>query len=63
MNLARDLLVIARRLHRGVGRDLRAVDRDHPDAHQPRLGTEREDLAEQLGQRRLVALSKPRIVV
>jgi hypothetical protein len=59
-DLARDLLVIARGLRRRVGRHLRAVDRDHADADQARLGAEREDRAEQLGQRRLVALAEPR---
>jgi hypothetical protein len=37
-DLARDLLVVARGLRRGVGVHLGAVDGDHPDAHQPRLG-------------------------
>ena len=39
---------------------LGAVDGDHPDAHQAGLGAEREHLAEQPGQRRLVALAEPR---
>jgi hypothetical protein len=59
-NLARDLLVIARRLHRRVGRHLRAIDRDDPDPNQASLRAQRQPLAEQLGQRRRVALAKAR---
>ena len=40
--------------------NLRAVDGDHPDANQAGLGAEREHLAEQLGQRALVALTEAR---
>ena len=47
-DLARDLLIAARRALRRVGVHLRAVDRDHPDANQAGLGAEREHLAEQL---------------
>ena len=59
-DLARDLLVAARRALRRVGVHLRAVDGDHPDADQPGLGAQREHLAEQPGQRALVALAEPR---
>jgi hypothetical protein len=59
-DLSRDLLVVARRLHRRVSRQLRAVDRDHADTDQPRLGAHRQHLAEQLAQRALVALTKAR---
>jgi hypothetical protein len=59
-DLARDLLVVARRLRRGVGRDLGAVDGDHADPDQTRLGAERQHLAEQPGQRALVTLTKAR---
>ena len=59
-DLARDLLVIARRLRRGVGRHLGAVDGDHPDPNQPRVGAERQHLAEQPRQRALVTLAEPR---
>jgi hypothetical protein len=59
-DLARDLLVITRRLRRRVSGDLGAIDRDHPDTNQTRLGAQRQHLAEQLGQRRFVALAKPR---
>ena len=40
--------------------NLRAVDRDHPDLHQPRLPTEPQHLTEQARQRRLVAHTKTR---
>ena len=50
-DLARDLLVAARRALRRIGVHLRAVDRDHPDADQAGLGAEREHLAEQPRQR------------
>ena len=59
-DLLGDLLVIARRVMRRVGLQLGAVDRDHADADQPRLGAEPEDLAEQPRQRSLMALAKPR---
>ena len=39
---------------------LRAVDGDHPDAHQAGLGAEREHLTEQLREGGLVALAKAR---
>ena len=47
-NLARDLLVITCRLRRRVGMDLRAVDRDHANPHQARLGAQRQHVDEQL---------------
>ena len=55
-----DLLVVARRVLRRVRVHLRAVDRDHPNADQPGLRAERQHLAEQVGQRRLVALAEAR---
>ena len=45
---------------RGVGVNLRAVDRDHPDLHEPCLLAQPEHRAEQLGQRVLVAGAEPR---
>ena len=54
-DLARDLLVIARRPLGRVGMDLRAVDRDDPDAHHPRVRAQPQHLPEQLAQRALVA--------
>jgi hypothetical protein len=59
-DLARDLLVVAGGVLRGVGVHLGAVDRDQPDRHQAGPGAEREHLAEQTGQRRLVTLAKAR---
>ena len=59
-DLARDLLVIAGGVMRRVGLDLGAVDGDHADADQPRLGAQPQHLAEQLRQRVLVALAKAR---
>src|SRR5436309_604910 len=58
--LARELLVIAGRALRRIGVHLGAVHREHPDPGQPRLGTQRQHLAEQAAERRLVALTKPR---
>jgi hypothetical protein len=54
-DLAGDLLVAAVGAHRRVGLDLGAVQRDHADRHQARLGAEAEDLAEQVTERVLVA--------
>ena len=59
-DLARDLLVVAVGVLGRVGVHLGAVDRDHLDLHQPGLGAQLEHLAEQLAQRRLVALAKAR---
>jgi hypothetical protein len=59
-DLARDLLVIARRMLRRVRVHLRAVHRDHRDTDQPGLRAQRQHLAEQAGQRVLMALTKPR---
>src|ERR1035438_3964108 len=44
----------------GVRMDLRSVDREHPDLHQPRLLAQPQHRAEQLSQRVLVAGTKPR---
>jgi hypothetical protein len=49
--IARDLLVVHRSVTAGIGMVLGAVDRDHPDRRQPGVGTQRQHLAEQLGQR------------
>jgi hypothetical protein len=46
-----------------VGVHLGAVDRDHPDLDQPRLGAKDEHLAEQRPERSLVALANRAIVV
>ena len=59
-DLARDLLVITRGLRRRIGRELGAIDGDHADANQTRVGAQLKNLAEQPGQRRLVTLTKPR---
>jgi hypothetical protein len=59
-DLARDLLVVARRVLRGVRVHLRAVEREHPDMHQPGLGAERQHATEQPPERRLVTLAKAR---
>jgi hypothetical protein len=57
-DLARDPLVVQRRVAAGVSRDLRAVDRDEPDPRQPGLRAEPEHRAEQAGQRLLVTLEE-----
>ena len=44
-----DPLIAAVRIHRCVRRDLRAIDRDHPNVHQPRLLTHPEHVSEQPG--------------
>ena len=54
-DLARDLLVAARGVMGRRGGDLRAVDRDDADPDQPAARAQRQDLAEQIGDRRLVA--------
>ena len=59
-DLAGDLLIVTIGVTRGVRMDLRAVDRDHPDLRQPRLGAQPQDVAEQSGERCLVALAKTR---
>ena len=59
-DLGGDLLVTAERRVGGRGSELRAVDRDHPGPHQPRLRTEAEHLTEQLRQGLLVADSEAR---
>ena len=48
-DLAGDLLIVTVGMTRGVRMDLRAVDRDHPDLRQPRLGAQPQDVAEQSG--------------
>jgi hypothetical protein len=59
-DLAGELLVVQVAVMRRVCMNLRAVDRDHPDLHEPRLPTEPQHLAEQARQGRLVAHTKPR---
>jgi len=59
-DLARELLVVAVLVARRVRRDLRPVDRDHTDLGQAAAGAKRQDLAEQAGNRVLVALDEPR---
>jgi hypothetical protein len=59
-DLARELLVIDVRVAARVARQLRPVDRDHPDARQPLPRAQRQHLAEQTGDRVLVALDEPR---
>jgi len=59
-DLARELLVVAVLVARRVRRDLRPVDRDHTDLGQAAAGAKRQDLAEQTGNRVLVALDEPR---
>ena len=55
-----DLLIAQRAVAVGVGRDLRAVDRDHPDRRQAGIGAQREDLTEQVAEGALMALDEPR---
>ena len=59
-DLASDLLVAARRVMRGVRGHLRAVDGNDADLDQPRPRAERKHLAEQAGDRRLVARPEAR---
>ena len=59
-DLARDLLVVAIGVKRRVRRDLRAVDRDHPDRRQARPRAQPEHAREQLAQRLLVAAAEVR---
>ena len=54
-DLRDDPLIAAVLIARRVGLDLRPVDRDHPNRHQPRLAAEPQHPDEQLGQRGLVA--------
>ena len=59
-DLARELLVIDVRVAARVARQLRPVDRDHADRRQALLRAQRQHLAEQAGDRVLVALDEPR---
>src|SRR5215207_1895418 len=59
-DLAGDLPVAAIGLARGVRRDLRAIDRDHPDRHPPRPPAEPEHAREQLRQCGLMTHAKLR---
>ena len=59
-NLARDVLVAARRAFEGVGMHLRPVDGDHPDTNKTGLRAKREHLPEQLRKGPLVALAEAR---
>jgi hypothetical protein len=53
-NLARDLLVVARRALRRVGRHLGPIDREHSNPQQPCVSAQSQHLAEQFVQRALV---------
>jgi hypothetical protein len=59
-DLAGDLLVVARRVMRCVRSDLGAVDGDDADLDQPGARAKREHLAEQVGDRRLMAHTEAR---
>ena len=59
-DLARELLVIDVRVAARVARQLRPIDSDHADARQTLLGAQRQHLAEQAGDRVLMALDEPR---
>ena len=54
------LLVRAVRAPRRVRADLRAIDRDHPDLHQPRLLAQRQHLGKQLAERPLMPATELR---
>ena len=51
-DLGHDLAIGAVLIHRRVGLDLRPIDRDHPDRHQPRLPTQPEHVIKQLARSR-----------
>src|ERR1035441_9658666 len=55
----RDLAVAAVLMMRRCGRDLRAVDRDNTDLHQPGLRTQPQHLGEQVTDRGLMTHAKP----
>jgi hypothetical protein len=59
-DLARELLVVEILVARRVGLHLRAVNGDHADLDQPAARAQREHLAEQPGDRLLMALHEPR---
>ena len=59
-DLPRDLLIAARRVMGRRRGDLRAVDRDHADLDQAAARTQRQHLAEQAGDRRLVTDTEAR---
>lgn len=59
-DLAGNVLIAARRVMRRGGSDLGAVDRDDADVDEAGLRAQRQDLAEQLGDRVLLADAKPR---
>jgi hypothetical protein len=59
-DLARELLVVEVLVARRVGVQLRAVDGDHADLRKPAARAERQHLAEEAGDRALVALDEPR---
>ena len=59
-DLRGDLVVVEVLVLRGVCVQLRAVDRQHHHADQAGVRAERQHVAEQAGQRRLVALAKAR---
>ena len=59
-DLARELLVVEVLVARRVRLHLRAVDGDHADLGEPAARAQRQHLAEQAGDRVLVALEEPR---
>jgi hypothetical protein len=59
-DLARELLVVARRALGRIRVDFRAVDRDDADAYQSGLGAQPQHLTEEIAQRALVADPKAR---
>jgi hypothetical protein len=59
-DLPRDPVILDVRVPAGVRVDLRAIDSDHPRAHQPRLLTQPQHRTKQSGQRRLVTAHEPR---
>jgi hypothetical protein len=59
-DLACDLLVVERLILVRARGQLRPVNGDHPDLHEPRLGADREHVAEDAGERVLVTLNEPR---
>src|SRR5829696_7869570 len=59
-DLARELLVIDIGVATRIASQLGPVDRDHPNARQPLLRAQRQHLAEEAGDRVLMALEEPR---
>jgi hypothetical protein len=57
-DLLGDLLIVTVAVMRSVRVNLRAVDRDHPDLHHPRVRTQRQHRAKQARQRVLMTRAK-----